>query len=99
MADHRVAGGMEVLAEVAHALPRAGEAVADEHADLVFAHQSAEPAHRRLLAEIGARPLLQLGMRLGEGSGAAAALPRVRLSLSLLADMATFESARVDQVC
>lgn len=66
-------------------------------AHLVFAHQSAEPAHRRMLAEIGARPLLQLGMRLGEGSGAAMALPLLRLSLSLLANMATFESARVSQ--
>ncbi len=66
-------------------------------AHLVFAHQSAEPAHRRMLAEIGARPLLQLGMRLGEGSGAAVALPLLRLSLSLLANMATFESARVSQ--
>jgi nicotinate-nucleotide--dimethylbenzimidazole phosphoribosyltransferase len=64
---------------------------------LVFAHQSAEPAHQRMLAEIGARPLLHLGMRLGEGSGAAVALPLVRLSLSLLANMATFESAQVSQ--
>jgi len=64
---------------------------------LVFAHESAEPAHRRMLAEIGARPLLQLGMRLGEGSGAAMALPMLRLSLSLLEQMATFESASVSQ--
>lgn len=66
-------------------------------AHLVFAHQSAEPAHRRMLAEIGAHPLLQLGMRLGEGSGAAMTLPLLRLSLSLLTNMATFESARVTQ--
>ncbi len=64
---------------------------------LVFAHQSAEPAHRRMLAEIGVRPLLQLGMRLGEGSGAAVALPLLRLSLGLLANMATFESAGVSR--
>ena len=66
-------------------------------AHFLFAHQSAEPAHQRMLAEIGARPMLQLGMRLGEGSGAAVALPLLRLSLSLLANMATFESARVSQ--
>ena len=66
-------------------------------AHFLFAHQSAEPAHQRMLAEIGARPLLQLGMRLGEGSGAAVALPLLRLALSLLANMATFESARVSQ--
>jgi nicotinate-nucleotide--dimethylbenzimidazole phosphoribosyltransferase len=66
-------------------------------AHLVFAHQSAEPAHGRLLAALGARPLLQLGMRLGEASGAAVALPLLRLSLQLLADMATFDSAGVSQ--
>ena len=66
-------------------------------AHLVFAHESAEPAHQRLLAALGARPLLQLGLRLGEGSGAAMALPLLRLSLSLLANMATFESAQVSQ--
>ena len=66
-------------------------------AHLVFAHQSAEPAHHRMLGEIGARPLLQLGLRLGEGSGAALALPLLRLSLSLLANMATFDSAQVSQ--
>lgn len=64
-------------------------------AHLVFAHRSAEPAHAQLLRQLGARPLLDLGMRLGEGSGAAAAWPLLRLSLALLAQMATFESARV----
>lgn len=64
---------------------------------LVFAHESAEPAHRRMLAAIGARPLLQLGLRLGEGSGAALALPLLRLALALLGGMATFDAARVSQ--
>ena len=66
-------------------------------AHLVFAHESAEPAHQRMLAALGGRPLLQLGLRLGEGSGAAMALPLLRLALSLLANMATFESAQVSQ--
>jgi nicotinate-nucleotide--dimethylbenzimidazole phosphoribosyltransferase len=42
---------------------------------LLFAHASAEPGHARLLTALAARPLLQLDMRLGEGSGAATALP------------------------
>ena len=45
---------------------------------LFYAHRSAEPGHRRVLAAIGAEPLLDLGMRLGEGSGAAVALPLLR---------------------
>ncbi len=64
-------------------------------AHLVFAHRSAEPGHRHLLQLLGARPLLDLGLRLGEGSGAAMAWPLLRLSLGLLAQMATFDSARV----
>lgn len=64
-------------------------------AHLVFAHQSAEPAHQHLLALLNARPLLQLGLCLGEGSGAALAWPLVHLSLALLRDMATFQSAQV----
>jgi nicotinate-nucleotide--dimethylbenzimidazole phosphoribosyltransferase len=62
---------------------------------LVFAHQSAEPAHGALLSALGARPLLHLGLRLGEGSGAALAWPLLRLALGLLAQMATFQSAQV----
>ncbi|HEX5364512.1 MAG TPA: nicotinate-nucleotide--dimethylbenzimidazole phosphoribosyltransferase, partial [Gallionella sp.] len=42
---------------------------------LLFAHVSAEPGHQRVLEELEAQPLLSLGMRLGEGSGAASALP------------------------
>ncbi|MES2886853.1 MAG: nicotinate-nucleotide--dimethylbenzimidazole phosphoribosyltransferase [Pseudomonadota bacterium] len=65
-------------------------------AHLVFAHLSAEPAHQHLLSLLTqARPLLQLGLRLGEGSAAALAWPVLRLSLALLSDMATFQSAQV----
>jgi nicotinate-nucleotide--dimethylbenzimidazole phosphoribosyltransferase len=61
----------------------------------VFAHCSAEHAHRALLEYLQVRPLLDLGMRLGEGSGAALALPVVRAAAALFTDMATFEGAGV----
>lgn len=62
---------------------------------LLFAHASAEPGHARLLAALDARPLLRLEMRLGEGSGAATALPLLRLACELHAGMATFAEAGV----
>jgi len=61
----------------------------------VFAHCSAEHAHRALLAHLGVQPLLNLDMRLGEGTGAALALPLVRAAVALLTEMATFEGAGV----
>jgi nicotinate-nucleotide--dimethylbenzimidazole phosphoribosyltransferase len=61
----------------------------------VFGHCSAEHAHRALLQHLEAAPLLDLGMRLGEGTGAAVALATVRAALRLFTDMATFESAGV----
>ncbi len=61
----------------------------------VFAHSSAESGHARWLVALGARPLLQLGLRLGEGSGAALAWPLIKSAELLLADMASFEDAGV----
>lgn len=61
----------------------------------VFAHCSDEHGHRQLLRQLGGRPLLQLGMRLGEGTGAALALPLVQAAARFLDEMATFESASV----
>jgi nicotinate-nucleotide--dimethylbenzimidazole phosphoribosyltransferase len=61
----------------------------------VFGHCSAEHAHRALLEHLQVKPLLDLGMRLGEGSGAAVALSVVRAAASLFTDMATFEGAGV----
>jgi nicotinate-nucleotide--dimethylbenzimidazole phosphoribosyltransferase len=59
------------------------------------AHVSAEPAHRALLAELGLKPLLDLGMRLGEASGAALAAGLVRAAVNCHNGMATFASAGV----
>jgi nicotinate-nucleotide--dimethylbenzimidazole phosphoribosyltransferase len=63
----------------------------------VFAHCSDEAGHRRMLEQLGARPLLQLGMRLGEGTGAALALPLLRAAANFLNEMATFSSASVSE--
>lgn len=64
---------------------------------LLFAHMSAEPGHQRVLAALDAQPLLQLGMRLGEGSGAAVAVPLLRMACALHNGMATFEEAAVSE--
>jgi nicotinate-nucleotide--dimethylbenzimidazole phosphoribosyltransferase len=61
----------------------------------IFAHVSAEHAHQRVLSEMGKEPLLDLGMRLGEGSGAALAAVLVKTALHLHQNMATFEEAAV----
>ena len=58
-------------------------------------HRSAEPAHMFALESLKLEPLLDLGLRLGEGSGAAAAFPLVRMATNIMNDMATFESAQV----
>jgi len=61
----------------------------------LYAHESAEPGHAGLLAALEAKPLLSLNMRLGEGSGAAVAVPLLRLACTLHNDMATFAEAAV----
>jgi len=63
----------------------------------VFAHRSAEPGHAHALSALGARPLLDLGMRLGEGSGAALAMPLLRAAARMLVEMASFEQAGVSR--
>lgn len=62
---------------------------------MLLAHASAEPGHRILAETLALRPLLDLGMRLGEGSGAASAVPLLRLACALHAGMATFAEAGV----
>jgi nicotinate-nucleotide--dimethylbenzimidazole phosphoribosyltransferase len=81
------------IASAAYAVAwRLCPAVAD-HA--FFAHASAEPGHQAALRAMGADPLLDLGMRLGEGTGAALALPLLRAAVNVFNEMATFSEAGV----
>jgi nicotinate-nucleotide--dimethylbenzimidazole phosphoribosyltransferase len=65
-------------------------------ASLIAATRSPEPGHAPVLQRLGLEPLLDLGLRLGEGAGAALALPLVRSAIAILTDMATFDAAGVD---
>ena len=64
---------------------------------LIAAHVSAEVGHQAILDYLGLRPLLDLGMRLGEGTGAALAIPIVEAAVKALAGMATFADAGVSE--
>ncbi|WEK36463.1 MAG: nicotinate-nucleotide--dimethylbenzimidazole phosphoribosyltransferase [Candidatus Pseudobacter hemicellulosilyticus] len=61
----------------------------------LFAHTSGEQGHEKMLHWLGVQPLLQLGMRLGEGTGAAMAIPLICSAVNFLNEMASFESAGV----
>lgn len=63
----------------------------------VFSHRSQERGHRLQLEHLGARPLLDMDLRLGEGTGAALAWPLVRAAAAFLNEMASFESAGVSE--
>ncbi len=69
---------------------------ADGLAHTWLAHVSAEPGHRRLALALGLSPLLDLGLRLGEASGAALAVPLLRAALACHAGMASFAEAGID---
>ncbi len=64
----------------------------------VFAHHSNEQAHQLILNHFNAQPLLQLDLRLGEGTGAALAMPLIKSAVTFYNQMATFESASVEAV-
>jgi nicotinate-nucleotide--dimethylbenzimidazole phosphoribosyltransferase len=81
------------VATAAAAVLHAANPAALDHC--MAAHVSAEPAHKALLARIGKKPLLDLGMRLGEASGAALAAGIVKAAVNTHNGMATFESAGV----
>jgi len=63
----------------------------------VYSHHSAEPGHTHLLSALGAEPLLDLSLRLGEGTGALLAWPLVKAAAAMLREMASFESAGVSK--
>ena len=64
---------------------------------LIYSHRSAEPGHILMLNALQAETLLELGMRLGEGSGAGMAVPLLRLACALHNEMATFAEASVSE--
>jgi nicotinate-nucleotide--dimethylbenzimidazole phosphoribosyltransferase len=64
---------------------------------LIAAHRSVEPGHGHVLAALGLTPYLDLGMRLGEGTGAALGIGLARAAVAILAEMATFKSAGVSE--
>lgn len=74
------------------AASRLDEAVTDY---AVFTHQGDEGGHKRMLAAMGAKPLLNLGLRLGEGTGALCAFPLVDSAVRMLNDMDNFENAHI----
>lgn len=61
----------------------------------IYCHRSAEPGHTAVLADLNVTPILDMGLRLGEGSGAALAWPLVRSAIAMLNNMASFDSAGV----
>ncbi len=67
----------------------------DAAAYTVFAHRSKEPGHRLMMKAIGADPLIDLDLRLGEGTGALLAYPLLLSACAMINEMATFESAGV----
>ena len=62
---------------------------------LIWSHRSAEPGAARMLGKLGIEPVLDLGLRLGEGTGAALAVPILRSACAVMREMATFSSAGV----
>jgi nicotinate-nucleotide--dimethylbenzimidazole phosphoribosyltransferase len=62
---------------------------------LIAAHRSAEPGHVAALVKLGVTPLFDLGLRLGEGTGAALAFPLIEAASRVMAEMATFDEAGV----
>ena len=63
----------------------------------IFAHHSVEPGHAHLLKSLNAEPLLNMGMRLGEGSGAALAYPLLQSACAIINEMASFSDAGISE--
>jgi nicotinate-nucleotide--dimethylbenzimidazole phosphoribosyltransferase len=64
---------------------------------VIAAHRSVEPGHRIMHQRLGKEPLLDLGLRLGEGTGAALAMNLLEAAQRILTEMATFDEAHVSQ--
>jgi nicotinate-nucleotide--dimethylbenzimidazole phosphoribosyltransferase len=84
--DGVIAGAAALVAAALHPLALVG---------CVAGHRSAEPGHRFALEALGLRPLIELDLRLGEGSGAVLALPLVQSAVRVMHEVATFDSAGV----
>jgi nicotinate-nucleotide--dimethylbenzimidazole phosphoribosyltransferase len=69
------------------------------HCAVIAGHLSHEPGHRFLLETMGVKPLLQLDMRLGEGTGAVLTFPLIESAVNIYNEMATFGSAGVSEAC
>jgi len=94
-AARRVPVALDGFIAGAAALVAATVAPASVHA-MFASHRSAEPGHTRALAHLGLVPYLDLGLRLGEGTGAALFVHLARAAARVYTEMATFKSAGVD---
>lgn len=81
------------IATAALLVARQLQAAVQDHC--IFAHTSGEKGHEKMLQYLAAKPLLNLGMRLGEGTGAALAIPLIQSAVHFLNEMASFESANI----
>ena len=81
----------------ASALLVASHLVPDVEHGVIAGHRSVEPGASAVLGELGLRPMIDLDLRLGEGTGAALALPLVEAAARVLAEMATFDEAGVTE--
>ncbi len=66
---------------------------------VIFSHSSGENGHNKMLSHVGGRAVLDLDLRLGEGTGAALAFPIIQGSVAMLNEVTSFEEAKVNSLC